>query len=241
MEIYSKTDIGLKRSSNQDAYITGKLDKDVYFAIVCDGMGGAAAGNIASRVAVEKISDYIIRSYRIGQDSYETEKILKNAITSVNMQIYDMAIRQEELSGMGTTVVAVIVMGNTAVIAHVGDSRVYKINKEMIQLTKDHSVVQTLLETGEITEEDAKTHPKKNVITRALGVEENVIVDSMQLEIEQDDILLMCTDGLTSYSDENDILKLIEKSERESAVDKLIELAKNGGGGDNITIVLLYR
>lgn len=241
MEIYSKTDIGLKRSSNQDAYITGKLDKDVYFAIVCDGMGGAAAGNIASRVAVEKISDYIIRSYRIGQDSYETEKILKNAITSVNMQIYDMAIRQEELSGMGTTVVAVIVMGNTAVLAHVGDSRVYKINKEMIQLTKDHSVVQTLLETGEITEEDAKTHPKKNVITRALGVEENVIVDSMQLEIEQDDILLMCTDGLTSYSDENDILKLIEKSERESAVDKLIELAKNGGGGDNITIVLLYR
>lgn len=241
MEIYSKTDIGLKRSSNQDAYITGKLDKDVYFAIVCDGMGGAAAGNIASRVAVEKISDYIIRSYRIGQDSYETEKILKNAITSVNMQIYDMAIRQEELSGMGTTVVAVIVMGNTAVLAHVGDSRVYKINKEMIQLTKDHSVVQTLLETGEITEEDAKTHPKKNVITRALGVEENVIVDSMQLEIEQDDILLMCTDGLTSYSDENDILKLIEKSERESAVDKLIELAKNGGGGDNITVVLLYR
>lgn len=241
MQIYSKTDIGLKRSSNQDAFITGKLEPDVYFAVVCDGMGGANAGNIASRTAVERISDYIIRSYRIGLDAFEAEKMLKNAIVSVNMEIYDMAMKDKTLSGMGTTVVAAMVLGDTAVIAHVGDSRAYKINDELIQLTRDHSVVQSLLESGKITAEDAKIHPEKNVITRALGVEEQIIADSMQVSFESGEALLICTDGLTGYADESEIFKIICEEKNEAVTDKLIQLAKSGGGGDNITVAVLFR
>ncbi len=241
MEIYGKTDIGKKRHSNQDAFITGKLADDAAFAIVCDGMGGANAGNVASRNGAEAIADYILNSYRSDADSFTLERILKNAIESANMMIYDMSLKDTDLSGMGTTVVATIIKGDTAIIAHVGDSRAYLANNELRQLTRDHSVVQTLVETGKISPEDAKVHPRKNVITRALGVEENIISDCCEIPFDDGDTLLLCTDGLTGYSDEKDILKIIKKSNTESACDKLVELANSGGGGDNITVVTLTK
>ena len=241
MEIYGKTDIGKKRHSNQDAFVTGRLTEDSAFAVVCDGMGGANAGNVASHTGAEAIADYILNSYRTDADGVALEKILKNAIESANMMIYDMSLKNADLSGMGTTVVAAIIQKNSAVIAHVGDSRAYIVSEELRQLTRDHSVVQTLLETGEITPQDAKIHPKKNVITRALGVEENIIADSVEVAIDSGETLLICTDGLTGFTDEKDILEIIKSNKPEAVADKLIELANSGGGGDNITVVTLTK
>lgn len=238
MQIYSKTDIGLTRHSNQDAVFTGVLEDGAVFAIVCDGMGGANAGNVASDTAVKVISQYITQSYRIGMDFYDVEKMLKNAISSANMEIYDMSLKKEELKGMGTTTVTALVRDGIAVIAHVGDSRAYKAGEKLQLITRDHSVVQSLVESGKITPEDAKVHPRKNVITRALGTEENVVVDCTQIELRADDILLLCTDGLSGYADEDGIYDALKADASQSA-DRLIELAKKGGGRDNITVVVI--
>ena len=238
MKVYSKTDIGLTRHSNQDAVFTTTLEDGSILAIVCDGMGGANAGNVASEVAVKVISEYIVQSYRIGMDFYSIEKILKNAIESANMEIYDMSLKDEALSGMGTTTVTAVVRDGVAVIAHVGDSRAYKAGEELGLITRDHSVVQSLVESGKITPEDAKVHPRKNVITRALGTEENVVADSCQIELGADEILLLCTDGLSGYADEEGIFNTL-KANGEQVAEDLIELAKQGGGRDNITVAVI--
>ena len=143
MQIFSKTDRGRVRTDNQDAYFAGKITDGSVFAVVCDGMGGANAGNVASELAVRHISEYVIRSYRDGMDMTDTEKTLKNAIVSANISLYDKAVNNAELAGMGTTAVAAFVKDGTAVIAHVGDSRIYLVNGEIKQLTRDHSVVQS--------------------------------------------------------------------------------------------------
>ena len=240
MQIYSKTDIGLKRHTNEDAVFTGQLEDGAAFAIVCDGMGGANAGNIASDTAVKIISEYIMQSYRIGMDFESVEKMLKNAIESANMEIYDMSLKNDELNGMGTTTVTALVRDSMVVIAHVGDSRAYIAGENLKLVTRDHSVVQNLLESGKITAEDAKVHPRKNVITRALGTEAEVMVDSGEIALGQDEVLLLCTDGLSGYADETDIYKALTADITTSA-DELIELAKQGGGRDNITVAVLKQ
>lgn len=238
MKIYGKTDIGLRRSSNQDALSKGVLGDGAVFGVICDGMGGANAGNVASETACKIISEYIKQSYRIGMDSVDIEKMLKNAISSANMEIYDMSLKNNELKGMGTTTVVAIVRDNTAVIAHVGDSRAYIASEDLKLVTRDHSVVQSLIESGKITPEDAKVHPRKNVITRALGTEENVVVDSSEIPLLENDILLLCTDGLSGYAEEADIFEAL-KGEASKIPDELINLALAGGGGDNITVVTI--
>lgn len=238
MQIYSKTDIGLTRHSNQDAVFTSTLEDGAVFAIVCDGMGGANAGNVASDMAVKVISEYITQSYRIGMDFYDIEKMFKNAISSANMEIYDMSLNNDELKGMGTTVVAALVRDGTAVITHVGDSRAYMAGEGIKAITRDHSVVQSLVESGKITPEDAKVHPRKNVITRALGTEENVVVDSCGIPFGEDDILLLCTDGLSGYADEADIYSVLKNNTCDCA-ERLIELALKGGGRDNVTVAVI--
>ena len=162
MKIYSLTDPGKVRSSNQDAFFAGELVPDAAFAVVCDGMGGANAGNVASQTAVKVISEYIIRSYRPKMGSFEIEKMLKNAIVSANIDVYDMALKDSSLNGMGTTAVVALVHNNDVVIAHAGDSRAYLVDENLTQLTRDHSVVQSLLESGKITPEDAKVHPRSD-------------------------------------------------------------------------------
>ncbi len=239
MRIYSNTDKGLKRNSNQDAYLAGELSSVAAFAVVCDGMGGANAGNVASETAAKLISEYIIRSYRIGMDSFELEKMLENAIKSANIEVFDMARRSAELEGMGTTAVVALVQEDIAVIAHVGDSRAYSVTEEFTQLTRDHSVVQSLVESGKITPEAAKVHPRKNVITRALGAEENVVVDCSTIPFEEGTKLLLCTDGLSGYVDSSDIFRIIKESDEALVVDQLIRLANENSGADNITAVLM--
>ena len=241
MQIFSKTDRGRVRTDNQDAYFAGKITDDSAFAVVCDGMGGANAGNVASELAVRHISEYVIRSYRDGMDMTDTEKTLKNAIVSANISLYDKAVNNAELAGMGTTAVAAFVKDGTAVIAHVGDSRIYLVNGEIKQLTRDHSVVQSLIESGKITPEDAKVHPRKNVITRALGAEENVAVDSDCLNLSNGDTLLLCSDGLTNFLDDKDILKVFQNNDISAVAERLVEEANENGGGDNITVVTVTK
>lgn len=237
MQIYSKTDKGRVRAINQDACRTGILSDSVGFAIVCDGMGGANAGDVASGTAVNAITDYITNSYRGTMELPDLEKMAKNALESANIQLYDMALNSPEYAGMGTTADLVILSGKTAVIAHVGDSRVYLVNDTVTQLTKDHSVVQSLIESGKITPEDAKFHPRKNVITRAVGSEETVAVDLASPELNEGDILLLCTDGLTNYVELTDIASVLKTNDLSKATDLLIQKANENGGGDNITVV----
>ncbi len=241
MEIYGKTDIGIKRHSNQDAFLTKRLNSDTALAIVCDGMGGANAGNVASESAVKIISEYVERSYREDMSDSEIEKMLKNAIVSANISVYDMSLKNSALEGMGTTAAVAIVRGDSAIIAHVGDSRAYIAGEALTQLTRDHSVVQSLLESGKITAEDAKVHPRKNVITRALGVEENIVVDSCQTDFAEGNGLLLCTDGLTNYAEEADILNILNNTQDSLVPEELIKLANANGGGDNITVVTVTR
>lgn len=239
MKIYSKIDKGIVRNSNQDAYFAGEISQEVTFAVVCDGMGGAKAGNVASTAAVKSISEYIANSYRSNMSLDDITKMLRNAIISANIEIYDMAAQNEQLQGMGTTVVAAVVRGGNAVVANVGDSRVYLVDDNITQLTTDHSIVQTLIESGKITAEDAKVHPRKNVITRALGAESDVAVDIAEYNLYENNTLLLCTDGLTNFVSEEDILKTFKENDISVVSEKLVELANEGGGGDNITAVTL--
>ena len=241
MQIFSRIDIGKVRSSNQDAYFTGELSDGSAFAVVCDGMGGANAGNIASETAVKGISEYILRSYRTTMSVTDIEKLLINAISSANIEIYDMSVKTPELSGMGTTVVVAVVRNGRAVIAHVGDSRIYLIGDEIKQLTRDHSIVQSMVESGTITPTEAKSHPRKNIITRALGAEEDVAVDSDILDVDSGQSLLLCTDGLSNFVESAEILEIFKQTEIEKVAEILVDTANNNGGGDNIAVVTITR
>ena len=220
MKIFSHTDKGRVRTDNQDAYFAGRISESTVFAVVCDGMGGANAGSVASENA-------------------ELETVVRNAVISANIELYDMSINDPLLSGMGTTAVIALVKDGGAVIANVGDSRIYLVNEEIRQLTRDHSVVQSLIESGKITPEDAKVHPRKNVITRAIGAEENVTPDSAVIKLTDGDSLLLCTDGLSNYLDDGDILNIFKNTDISAVPEALANRANLNGGGDNITVVTL--
>lgn len=238
MQIYSKMDIGRMRRSNQDAYHAEILPDGTALAIVCDGMGGANAGNVASENAANEISDFIRRSWRKDLKSDAMLTLLQSAIRSANIIVYDMAKSDKSLEGMGTTVVAALIRDNIAVIAHVGDSRAYlKSGEEMQQLTRDHSVVQTLIESGKLTPEEARVHPRKNVITRALGTEENILADGCEVKLQSGDTLLLCTDGLTNFVEAEEMLKVFGENDIKDVADILAATANQNGGGDNITVV----
>lgn len=239
MKIFSKTDKGKVRADNQDAFFAGRISDSAVFAVVCDGMGGANAGSVASENAVRHISEYIIKSYRNEMSADELETLVRNAVISANIELYDMSVNDPLLSGMGTTAVIALVKDGETVIANVGDSRIYLVNEEIRQLTRDHSVVQSLIESGKITPEDAKVHPRKNVITRAIAAEENITPDSAVIKLNYGDSLLLCTDGLSNYLDDGDILNIFKNTDISAVPEALIERANSNGGGDNITVVTL--
>ncbi|MBQ3817251.1 MAG: Stp1/IreP family PP2C-type Ser/Thr phosphatase [Clostridia bacterium] len=241
MQIFTKTDVGKSRVDNQDAFLAGKLSEDTAFAVVCDGMGGANAGKLASETGVKLISDYIIKSFRKNMDSEKIIKMLRNSIVNANIVIYDMSLKNPELAGMGTTAVAAVVNKNAAVIAHVGDSRAYLIGDNITQLTRDHSVVQSLIESGKLSPEEAKSHPRKNVITRAIGAEEEVNADCCEISLKEGESVLICTDGLTNFIETQDIYRIFKNTEINGVANALVNLANDNGGQDNITVVTLTR
>ncbi len=237
MKIFSSTDTGKQRSTNQDAYYSGFLFDNSAFVVVCDGMGGANAGNIASETAVKVISDYVNNSYSNKMDRYSLSNMLKSAVVSANMNVFEKSQNDPDLIGMGTTAVVLVVRNGLAIICHVGDSRVYLVNDEVTQITRDHSVVQTLVESGELTPDEAKNHPRKNIITRALGVEETVFPDCMEIPVKIGDTVLVCTDGLSNFIEIDKIKSIFEENDIENVTQNLINTANENGGGDNITAV----
>lgn len=240
MKISAKSDKGIVRANNQDSYAAGELPGNVAWAVVCDGMGGAAGGNVASATAVKVISEKIATCYHPGMSDSSIRNLLVSAIDSANALVLDAAKKNESLTGMGTTAVAVIVNVDIVYVASVGDSRAYIMSDSLFQVTTDHSVVQNMIDNGEITKEEARYHPKKNIITRALGAENEVRADFFREEIDKDkDIVLICTDGLTNYVSEAEICEVSSNSDVYEIADNLVKAANENGGGDNITVVTL--
>ena len=238
MKVYAKTDIGKTRESNQDAFDTGYFNDGTVWAVVCDGMGGVSGGQVASSLCIDKTVNAIKRSYRENMTVNNVKNMLVSAINAANSYVFDESLKDRDLKGMGTTIVAVVIVNNIAVVAHVGDSRAYIINDTINQITKDHSFVQLLVDNGRITPEEAENHPDKNIITRAIGIEGFVDVDVDIVDIKDEDILLLCTDGLNGYVKDDDILKTV-KEYGDSSTEKLVETANLNGGHDNITVVLI--
>lgn len=237
MKVYGKTDVGVMRHSNQDDFRTLQFHDGAVLAVVCDGMGGANAGNIASAKAVEVITSFFERSYRNGLDSRGITALLQSAILSANIEINDLAKKNSELDGMGTTVVAAFVSKEFTVISHVGDSRAYVIGDDVTQLTRDHSVVQSLIESGKLTQEEARVHPRRNVITRALGIESDVLVDSDEFVLGENEYLLLCSDGLSNFISQEEMKTVFQNNPFEKLPEILIEVANKNGGADNITVI----
>lgn len=239
MKIVAKTDVGMVRESNQDSYAVGELPGSVAWAVVCDGMGGAAGGNVASSTAVKIISEQITASYRVGMSSKSVKNMLVSAVNAANISVFDISCSNPELTGMGTTVVCAVVTDSVAYIAHAGDSRAYLLSGDgaIVQLTRDHSMVQDMVEDGKITELQAKSHPRKNIITRAVGVDREIKVDFLEQDLSVGEALLLCTDGLTNFVDNDEICELTKDNKYYEFAERLIERANKNGGGDNVTVV----
>lgn len=236
MKTFSMTDIGRKREINQDyVFATDETIGNLpNLLVVADGMGGHRAGDFASRFTVEVLAEEV-------QNSKEThpEQILGNAIQTANERLMEEAAKDSRLEGMGTTLVAATILDHVLYFANVGDSRLYLINKEIRQLSKDHSMVEEMVRLGGLTEEEAKHHPDKNIITRAMGVKDKVEPDFFEYRLKGGDTILMCSDGLTNMVDDDEIFQIV-KSARDivEAVQTLIQRANENGGSDNIGIVL---
>ena len=226
MKIYGATDIGLVRPTNQDCYY---IDSEQNWAVVADGMGGHSGGETASTMSVEIIKQNMEKS---------GDPI--TAIEEANRIVFQKSVDEPQLSGMGTTIVLCKLDGNKAQIAHVGDSRAYVVrDKGMEQITTDHSIVQQLIDSGTITKEQSKYHPQRNLITRAVGTEKGVAVDVNTVSVNENDFILLCSDGLCSYVEENEIFDIIKNNAADKAVGILVEAANNAGGKDNVTAVLI--
>ncbi|MEE0946392.1 MAG: Stp1/IreP family PP2C-type Ser/Thr phosphatase [Acutalibacteraceae bacterium] len=239
MEFYGMTDVGKMRHSNQDDWkAVSLIDGTAVLSVVCDGMGGANAGNVASTMASNEIKEYVMRSFRQNMTYTQIVNLLKSAIISANAAVYEASCKDNELKGMGTTVVVALIMENVAYILHVGDSRAYIYDTQLKQITVDHSMVQNMVDSGEITADEALHHPNKNIITRAIGVNENVGADLNVIDLNNGDVLLMCSDGLTNFVTDEQIENEL-KNFSELTPQKLIALANDGGGGDNITAVVI--
>lgn len=239
MKVFSETNIGLARAENQDRVRTAVLDGDVGFAAICDGMGGQNAGSEASERAVNIVYERITKVFRTDYDENSVRNLLISSVTTANSVVYDTAISSAELNGMGTTCVAALVYGGKLFAVNVGDSRLYLINHEIRQITKDHTVVMRMYENGEITREQLKNHPQRNYITKAVGVSPKVMPDYFEADVGENAAVLLCTDGLSNYCDEADIFRIAKKSEPEEVPRQLIEIALKNGGGDNITAAFM--
>ncbi len=242
------SDVGRKREHNEDSYVI--VQEDELF-VVADGMGGHAAGEVASRIAVNAIADFIASTRRDAEITWPYEydtsltvasNRLKTSIRIANQKIIDTIAQRRDLEGMGTTLVAVLINDATACVAHVGDSRSYHVrNGKISQLTGDHSWVNEQIKLGFLSREDALRHPFRNVVTRALGSKEDVQVDLVEKPLEPGDSLLLCSDGLNTMVDDETILGIITTagSDVQAAVQRLIERANEQGGEDNVTAVLI--
>ena len=241
MQSWGLTDPGCVRKQNQDAFRIEQLDPGALLCVVCDGMGGAKSGNVASSLAAEVFVEEIRRNWVTGMTSDRIDLMLKNAVKLANFTVFDQAAQIEEFSGMGTTLVAALIRDSRATLVNVGDSRVYGIDRDGIRLlTKDHSFVQMMVDRGDLTPEAAKSYPGKNLITRAIGTEPMVMCDIYHREVSKGDYLLLCSDGLSNVMDDQEILfEVVHGVNKQYCCQRLLSIAKNRGAPDNVTSVLV--
>lgn len=228
-----QTDVGSKRSLNEDS-VGYYEDRDFGIYIVADGMGGHNAGEVASKLAKDVVMNYVLNH----RDEESPEEILNEALQNANRRIYKEGLLNEDCNGMGTTITAAFLRDNELTIANVGDSRAYILkDNQLIKVTKDHSLVQELLDNGTITIEEAKSHPNRNVITRAVGTNPVVNADYYKLDIRHISKVLLCSDGLTNEVSEEAILEVL-KSDDENQCLQLINMSNENGGRDNISVII---
>lgn len=240
MKVCGKTDVGLRRHENQDTFAVEQGEK-LLIAVVCDGMGGAEGGQIASSLAVETFMKEIRALLRADMTAGQLRELASFCVAKANTAVYQRALQDPAYQGMGTTLVSAVAGERDAVICNIGDSRAYLIhNGEMMRITHDHSVVQTLVENGDITAEEARTHPNRNLITRALGPDKTTLCDAFDVSFAHGDKILLCTDGLVVTATDEEICRIVCADKRaEEKLDDLIALAKAQGAPDNVTAVLI--
>ena len=238
MKLWGITHRGAVRQQNQDAYAVRELEDGRGLAVVCDGMGGARAGNVASSMAVEL---FMRKLEEQGQPGDDPQKWLKTAAAHANDGVFQKAVEDPDCTGMGTTLVAALIRKNQASIVNVGDSRCYGISNGSIrQITKDHSVVQMMVDRGELTPETAKSYPGKNLITRAVGTEPTILCDLYRQELEKGSYLLLCSDGLSNMLDDQEMLfEVVHGVNKQKCCKRLLDIAKLRGSPDNVTSILV--
>lgn len=237
MKTFSITDTGVTREMNQDYYFATdtSLGNLPNLFIVADGMGGHKAGDYASRHTIERVVASISRN-----SSEEPVTIIQEAISKANELLVAESNEDETKSGMGTTLVIATLVGDKLIVANVGDSRLYVISDMVRQITRDHSLVDEMVRLGELNPSEARSHPDKNIITRAIGAQKNVKADFFEVELAKDDYVLMCTDGLTNMVRDEEILDIVRsEKEPEAIAHKLVRMANNNGGRDNITVTII--
>ena len=241
MQCWGLSDVGCVRKQNQDAYKIAQLDRNTLLCVVCDGMGGAKSGNIASSLAVDVFVEEIQRCWVPRMSTDKIDMALRGAVKLANFTVYDQARQFEEFDGMGTTLVAALVMPTLAILVNVGDSRAYGIDDDGIrQLTRDHSLVQMMVDRGDLTPEQAKSYPGKNFITRAVGTETTVMSDLYHVEIKKGQFLLLCSDGLSNILDDQEILfEVVHGVNKRRCCKRLLDIVKSRGAPDNVTSVLV--
>ena len=241
MEVWGLTDPGLVRTQNQDYYLLQKLGSHDLLAVVCDGMGGARSGNVASRLAAEVFTEEIKRGYRAGMSQEQADYLLRTAVSIANTAVYENAQLNQDMKGMGTTLVAALALGKRVYFANVGDSRGYLMNRQGIQrVTVDHSLVELMVQRGELSSEQAKSYPGKNFITRAIGTEQNVECDLYTAALRPGDCVLLCSDGLTNHlADQELLFEVIHGVNKQDCCQRLLGIAKDRGAPDNVTAVLI--
>lgn len=240
MKVFAKSDIGKARDTNEDFYYISQDDDNLKLYILADGMGGYNGGEIASRIATVAVKGYIESNFdKIEHTKEAIVDLIKNGIEYANMVVYEKAKENEDLTNMGTTLEVCLIYNNKAYIGHIGDSRIYRIRKNFIRkLTQDHSYVQKLVKDGTITKEEAEVHPKKNMLLKALGCNAFVEPDVAVKGFLRDDILVITSDGLTNMVKQDKIFE-IATGNIEKAPVKLVELANQNGGIDNITVIVI--
>lgn len=241
MQYWGLTDAGSVRPQNQDAYKIEQLDKNTLLCVVCDGMGGAKSGNVASNLALDVFVEEVRNTWTVGMNQEKTDQMLEAAVKLANFTVFDQAMQFEEFNGMGTTLVAVLIQEQQVTVINVGDSRAYLVGRNGIRcLTKDHSLVQMMVDRGELTPEMARTYPGKNYITRAIGTDTLVESDIFHLDVERGDSLLLCTDGLSNLMDDQEILfEVVHGVNKQYCCQRLLDIAKNRGAPDNVTSILV--
>ncbi|MGO5115605.1 Stp1/IreP family PP2C-type Ser/Thr phosphatase [Candidatus Avoscillospira sp. LCP25S3_F1] len=240
MDAWGLTDLGNVRKQNQDFYDIVTLHPNQLLLVVCDGMGGAKSGNVASRLATEVFVGEVRRTAREDMNAGQVGQMLRDAVSLANQAVFEQSKVSSDFAGMGTTLVAAVLLPDRAVIANVGDSRAYIFDKDGIRfMTVDHSLVELMVRRGEITREQAKTHPSKNLITRAVGTEANVDCDLYNQELHPGDAVLLCSDGLSNEMADQEILfEVVHGVQKDGCCQRLLDIAKGRGAPDNVTVVL---